>query len=207
MMYYVNYLAPVTDLKKPAVWAATPREAGWILTCYTNPCYVVNKSWLCSGHKLFQVDNRASTACERFPLAHCRALSAADREKPMLSNSSTALDFAKFAKFELSLAERLGSTWSRVRPTAWLPWLPWGTRPWNMGSFKASERPPAAAMMPSAVSTGSPVISASSSACVASRGRLRDQSNSCWDGRLGRAFFGGLSVADRAWMLPTSWKM
>ena len=28
---YVNYLAPVTDLKKPAVWAATPREAAWII--------------------------------------------------------------------------------------------------------------------------------------------------------------------------------
>ena len=27
----VNYLAPVTDQKKPAVWAATPREAGWIV--------------------------------------------------------------------------------------------------------------------------------------------------------------------------------
>ena len=25
---YVSYLAPVTDQKKPAVWAATPREAG-----------------------------------------------------------------------------------------------------------------------------------------------------------------------------------
>ena len=179
---------------------------------YATPCYVVNKSWLCSRHNLFQVDNRSSTACERFPLAHCRALSAAGREKPMLSNSSTALDFAKFAKFELSLTEGLGSTWSEVRPTAWLPWLPWPWVPWlpwgwNIGSFKASERPPAAAMMPSAVSTGSPVISASSSAWVASRGRLRDQSKSCWDGRLGRDFFGGLSVADRAWMLPTSWKI
>ena len=29
-LMYVNYLAPVTDQKKPAVWAATPREAGWI---------------------------------------------------------------------------------------------------------------------------------------------------------------------------------
>ena len=30
---YVNYLAPIADLKKPAVWAATPREAGSITRC------------------------------------------------------------------------------------------------------------------------------------------------------------------------------
>ena len=34
---YVNYLAPVTDLpQKPTVWAATPREAGWI--CWIGKC-------------------------------------------------------------------------------------------------------------------------------------------------------------------------
>ena len=34
---YVNYLAPVTDKKKPAVWAATPRKAVWIIVFKVKP--------------------------------------------------------------------------------------------------------------------------------------------------------------------------
>ena len=37
---YVNYLAPVMDLKKPAVWAATPREAGWISSVMSHDQFI-----------------------------------------------------------------------------------------------------------------------------------------------------------------------
>lgn len=150
----------------------------------------------------FHADNKSSTACERFPLAHCRAFSAASRENPILSNSSSA----KF-RDELHELVTLGLLWSesKSKSTAWEACHFWVG--WNIGSSKAFESPPAAAMIPSAVSSGNPVTSASSSAWVFSRGLFRDKSRSCCDGRLESGFLGGESLGDKALILPTFWKI